>query len=60
MRHLLITMSVLAGAVVSSCVSGTNKDVRTASGLDPQNFVSVYDGDSTALYTLKNANGMEV
>lgn len=60
MKNLLITVSLLAGAVVSSCVSGTSKDVRTASGLDPQNFVSVYDGDSTALYTLKNANGMEV
>ena len=32
----------------------------TKSGLDPQNFVSEYNGSPTALYTLTNANGMEV
>ncbi|MDE6636775.1 MAG: galactose mutarotase [Muribaculaceae bacterium] len=32
----------------------------TLSGLDPENFVSEYEGKPTALYTLKNANGMEV
>lgn len=31
----------------------------TASGLDPQKFVAEYRGDTTALYTLTNANGME-
>lgn len=32
----------------------------TLSGLDPENFKSECDGKQTALYTLKNSNGMEV
>lgn len=32
----------------------------TKSGIDPENFKSEYNGAPTALYTLKNANGMEV
>lgn len=32
----------------------------TQSGLNPQNFVDQVDGKSTALYTLTNANGIEV
>ena len=33
---------------------------KTGSGLDPEQFVDTIDGKATALYTLKNANGMEV
>ena len=33
---------------------------QTASGLNPKDFKSTYNGMSTALYTLTNANGMEV
>ncbi len=32
----------------------------TKSGLDPENFKTVYRGDSTALYVLQNGNGSEV
>lgn len=42
-------------ALAASC--GGKQEVKlTASGLDPQKFLT----DSTALYTLTNANGMEV
>jgi aldose 1-epimerase len=47
-------------AVMSACVGGDSATQLTASGLDPAKFVAVYDGDSTALYTLKNQQGMEV
>ncbi len=47
-------------AVMSACVGGDSGKQLTASGLDPAKFVAVYDGDSTALYTLKNQQGMEV
>lgn len=36
------------------------KESSTLSGLKRSNFQSVVDGDSTDLYVLKNANGMEV
>ncbi|MDE6548093.1 MAG: galactose mutarotase [Muribaculaceae bacterium] len=44
----------------SACNSNKETAQTTLSGLDPQNFVSEYEGKPTALYTLKNANGMEV
>ena len=53
---------MLAGAAIvfSACNSSKEAPQTTLSGLDPQNFVSEYEGKPTALYTLKNANGMEV
>lgn len=36
------------------------KEVKTLSGLERNNFRSVINGDSTDLYVLKNKNGMEV
>lgn len=53
---------VCAGAMLAFSACNTNKETvqTTLSGLDPQNFVSEYEGKPTALYTLKNANGMEV
>ncbi len=48
----------LAGFV--ACNNGTKEVKLTASGLDPENFKAECNGDSTALYTLANANGMEV
>ena len=53
---------IAAGALMalSACTGGkTETNNLTASGLDPQKFVDEYRGDSTALYVLKNANGME-
>lgn len=51
---------ILAFAGICSC--GSNKDSAqlTKSGLDPKNFESVINGDSTSLVTLTNAAGMEV
>ena len=53
---------IAAGALMalSACTGGkTETSNLTASGLDPQKFVDEYRGDSTALFVLKNANGME-
>ena len=36
------------------------QEVKTASGLNPADFQTEVDGKQTALYTLTNANGMEV
>lgn len=43
----------------AACSSGGQVDT-TVSGLDPAKFDSTINGKTTALYTLKNANGMEV
>ena len=43
-------------AMMASC-TGSN---MTESGLDPAKFDSIVDGKQVKLYTLKNANGMEV
>lgn len=52
---------VCAGALFALTSCNTSKAPETTlSGLDPQNFVAEYNGKPTALYTLKNANGMEV
>ncbi|MDE6523642.1 MAG: galactose mutarotase [Muribaculaceae bacterium] len=52
---------VVAGALFALSACNTKEAVNTTlSGLDPQNFVGEYEGKATALYTLKNANGMEV
>ncbi len=55
---LLLPSLALAG--LCACNGGKEAPQLTLSGLDPQKFVAEYDGDSTALYTLKNDKGMEV
>ena len=45
--------------VFAGCTSAPTAKT-TLSGLDPVKFDSTIDGQKTALYTLKNANGMEV
>ncbi len=58
MKHIY---SVLAATMALLAVGCAQKEsTLTKSGLDPQNFVSEYNGSPTALYTLTNANGMEV
>lgn len=47
------------GLALAACNSQQQPNI-TASGLDPDNFVAEYQGKQTGLYTLKNANGMEV
>lgn len=50
-----------AGVLMALASCNTKEAAKTTlSGLDPQNFESEYEGKPTALYTLKNANGMEV
>ena len=52
----------LAGAALAalSLAACSSEPALTLSGLDPQAFVGEKNGKATALYTLKNANGMEV
>ena len=57
MKKLLI----LIGAVALLAGCNQKKEVAlTASGLNPENFVGTFNDAPTALYTLTNANGMEV
>ena len=61
-EHMNRIFKTLAGvAMAALCMSAcTEKQTLTLSGLDPQAFVGEKDGKATALYTLTNANGMEV
>ena len=57
-RITKIMASVAVAALgLSACSS---EPALTLSGLDPQDFVGEKGGKATALYTLTNANGMEV
>ena len=58
----LIAGALLCGATLfmASCQPKQAAPQLTKSGLDPANFVSEVGGKQTALYTLTNANGMEV
>ena len=53
MKKLMIILAAVA--LLAGC-----SQKKTASGLDPKDFKSTYNGMRTALYTLTNANGMEV
>ena len=53
----IIASVAVAALGLSAC---SNEPVLTLSGLDPQDFVGEKNGKATALYTLTNANGMEV
>ena len=55
-KHTLL----LAALTLLLSVSCTQKSETTRSGLDPADFNAVVDGKLVALYTLKNAAGMEV
>lgn len=55
-KHTLL----LAALTLLLSVSCTQKSETTRSGLDPADFNAVVDGKPVALYTLKNAAGMEV
>ncbi len=54
-----IGLALVAIPMLNSCDSKPAVEL-TKSGLDPQKFVTEINGKQTALYTLKNANGMEV
>jgi aldose 1-epimerase len=46
--------------LLAACAPKQQQPELTKSGLDPKNFVATVDGKETGLYTLTNANGMEV
>ena len=62
MKHLksFLMLGACAMTMFMSSCSENGKSNLTLSGLDPAKFDSTIDGKKTALYTLKNANGMEV
>ena len=57
MKKLMI---ILGAALLLAGCNQKKEAVLTASGLNPENFTGTYNGTPTALYTLTNANGMEV
>lgn len=56
----LVAVVAVSALCLGACSTGTQQPVLTKSGLNPENFAREYDGKKTALYTLSNANGMEV
>ena len=56
----LVAAAAVSAICLSACSTGTQQPVLTKSGLNPENFSREYDGKKTSLYTLSNANGMEV
>ncbi len=58
MKSMLLGLTAIA--VLASCDTKKQEVELTASGLNPSDFESTIDTLQTALYTLKNANGMEV
>ncbi len=57
------SIALISGMTLTLSACGNQKNAEpqlTDSGLNPADFVTEVDGKATALYTLKNANGMEV
>ncbi len=60
MKQIRLAAAFGALTLLAACGSHqANAPQLTKSGLDPQKFKAEYKGDSTALYTLVNANGAE-
>lgn len=59
-KAITATAAVALFAMASCGTKTTNEPQLTKSGLDPQKFVADVNGKKTGLYTLTNANGMEV
>ena len=53
-------LGLATAALLASCCSKKDAKAELASGLNPADFESVINGKQTALYTLRNNNGMEV
>lgn len=60
MKQLIALLGLSGLLLMGSCRSNWDTPTVTKSGLDPKNFEAVVNGDSTALYTLRNSNGVEV
>ena len=56
----ILTGAALVAVVAACTVTKAPEAELTASGLNPEAFVDTIGGKPTALYTLKNANGVEV
>ncbi len=59
-KKLTWLMAILAVVACTNKKQDKVEDQLTLSGLDRTNFKSVVEGDSTDLYVLNNANGIEV
>jgi aldose 1-epimerase len=60
MKNWLLPLSFCATMLLVSACGGSKQPALTASGLNPENFKTTYNGQPVALYTLKNKAGMEV
>ncbi|MCI1647737.1 MAG: galactose-1-epimerase [Bacteroides sp.] len=58
MKNFFLSTGI-AALILTSCSSNSKQEL-TSSSLNPANFQTVINGDSTSLYTLKNKAGMEV
>lgn len=59
MKNLKLFLAGMTLVLAAAC-TGERAPQTTVSGLDPAAFDSIIGGKQTALYTLKNASGMEV
>lgn len=59
MKQLRIAAGIGALLALAACGSGNGNVQLTKSGLNPEKFKAEFKGDSTALFTLVNANGAE-
>ncbi len=57
--HVVALGAGIAMITAACNQSSTSTPSITKSGIDPEKFISEYNGKPTALYTLENANGME-
>ncbi len=57
--HVVALGAGIAMITAACNQSSTSTPSITKSGINPEKFVSEYNGKPTALYTLENANGME-
>lgn len=58
MRHTKLIIVVMAMLMLTAA-GYTEAQAQTLSGLNPERFATTIDGKQTALYVLKNNNGME-
>lgn len=59
MKQLFMGAGFISLLMLAACGGNSDKPQLTKSGLDPEKFKSEFRGDSTALYTLVNVNGVE-
>lgn len=59
-QKLSLAIFAVGALLATGCSQQTTEPKLTESELNPENFRAEFKGDSTALYTLVNKNGMEV